>query len=69
MYKLLNFLFGWDYVYWSNMVDEGIARVHVAGDGTVYYYRYKSITIIDKITNKNQVIWLTCTEDKYKLKD
>lgn len=69
MYKLLNFLFGWDYIYWSNMIDGGIARVHIAGDGTVYYYRYKNINCIDRITKKDQVMWLTCTEDKYKLKD
>ena len=65
MYKLLNLLFGWDYIYWDNFADRGIARVHIAGDGTVYYNRYKIMGIIDKIKSKDQVIWLTCTGEKY----
>lgn len=67
MYRLLNFLFGWDYIYWKNSVDQGIARVHIAGDGTVYYHRYKIVNfkVIDKIKSKDQVMWLTCKGDKY----
>lgn len=33
MYKLLNKLFGWDYIQWKNTVDSGIARIHVDGNG------------------------------------
>jgi len=65
MYKLLHKLFGWDYVYWKNSADNGIARVHKAQEGVVYYYRYKSTQLIDKVLKKEQVVWLTCPASKY----
>ncbi len=65
MYKLKNILFGYDYIYWKNSCDNGIARVHRAGDGKVYYFRYKTTNLIDLIQDPNQVIWLTCSPDKY----
>lgn len=65
MYKLLNLLFGWDYIYWKNAADSGIARVHKAYDGNVWYFRYRVTTLIDVIKSPDQVIWLTCDSSKY----
>lgn len=65
MYKLLNKLFGWDYVHWSNFAESGIARVYIDGDGNPYYFRYRNICVIDRITSKTQVMWLTCSYSKY----
>lgn len=68
MYKLLNYLFGWDYIYWHNSCAQGIARVYLAPDGACYYWRYRSIKVLDIIYKPSCVTWLTCTPDKY-LKD
>ena len=74
MYKLLNKLFGWDYIYWQNSASQGIARVHTSLDGTVFYWRYKSIKLADILYNPNtnylelypaKIIWLTCKQEKY----
>ena len=65
MYKILNKVFGWDYIYWKNTVDGGIARVLVDADGNLYYYRYKSINLIDPINKPYDVRWLTCLPSKY----
>jgi len=65
IYKLLNKLFGWDYISWSNFADQGVARVHTSACGKVYYWRYKNTKVADEITNKEQVIWLTCPPEKY----
>lgn len=64
-YKILNKLFGWDYIQWRNSADCGIARVLVDGDGCVYYWRYKSSKLADIIPNKSAVLWLTCSPSKY----
>ena len=66
MYKILNHLFGWDYIYWSNSASSGIAKVIIFPDGTIGYWRYRSTCVFDKITNPYQVIWLTCKPNKYK---
>lgn len=65
IYKILNKLFGWDYIYWENCADQGTARVYKSPDGIIYYYRYKSTGLIDKITSQKDVIWLTCKAEKY----
>lgn len=65
MYKILNYLFGWDYISWNNSADQGIALVHVTEDGDIYYWRYKTINLLDKILKPDQVIWLTCHSSKY----
>ena len=65
LYKLLHHLFGWDYIYWQNSCDQGIARVHRSSCGKVFYYRYKCIRIIDVIDQPSEVIWLTCKPSKY----
>lgn len=65
IYKILHKVFGWDYVYWRNTVDSGIARVHLTHNGVPFYWRYKTIKLADKITYRNQVMWLTCSPYKY----
>jgi len=65
MYKILHKLFGWDYIQWRNTADRGIARVFIAKDKRVYYWRYKNTKLLDLITNPKHVIWLTCSPTKY----
>lgn len=68
MYKLKNFLFGWDYIYWTNYADSGIARVLKLPDGTVVYWRYKFTNVMDTIYSEEQVRWLTCKPSKFGFK-
>ena len=65
MYRLWNYLFGWDYIIWNNSADQGIARVKVLADGTLGYWRYKITNVFDEIKETNQVKWLTCPPEKY----
>ena len=64
MWKILHVVFGFDYVYWDNSVDNGIARVYIY-DGNVCYWRYRITHVLDKITKPSQVMWLTCSSSKY----
>ncbi len=64
-YQILNKIFGWDYIQWRNTASSGIARVHKASDGVVWYWRYKNIELADIIKDKDQVVWLTCKPSKY----
>ena len=65
IYKLLNKLFGWDYIQWSNSAADGVARVHVDGMRRVWYWQYKSIKATNIIEDPAKVIWLTCSPNKY----
>ena len=65
IYKLLNKLFGWDYIQWSNSAASGVARVHVDGMRRVWYWRYKGTKVVDIIEDPAKVIWLTCSPNKY----
>lgn len=65
MWQIFNFLFGWDYIQWSNIADQGIARVFNDGAGRTVYWRYRLTNVIDVIENEEQVIWLTCKPSKY----
>lgn len=67
MYKLFNLIFDWDYIHWENTADHGIARVRRLPDGTVVYWQYRNINLLCKITNREQVTWLTCLPSKYGL--
>ena len=64
-YKLFNSLFGWDYIAWANTADQGVSRVRVLPDGTVFYWRYKNTKVSEVIGNPKQVLWLTCDPAKY----
>ena len=63
-YKIKNILFKWDYIHWTNGVDEGISRIRIDGEGNPYYYRYFETKVIDK-PGDNREIWLTCKREKY----
>ena len=65
MWKLFNFLFGWDYIYWSNSADQGVARVYCSHDGKAFYFRYRILQLVDVIKQPDQVVWLTCEPSKY----
>lgn len=66
-YQFLHWLFGWDYIQWQNSCDSGIARVHSDESKMVWYWRYKSTKVADKIRHPDEVLWLTCKPDKYFL--
>lgn len=72
MWRVFNWLFGWDYIYWENSCDNGVARVHKSPDNTVWFWRYKITRVIDIINIDGKtypwlppVVWLTCSKDKY----
>jgi len=65
LYRLKHLIFGWDYIAWSNSSDHGIARVEKDGAGVVWYWRYRNTLLPDRITNPEQVLWLTCPPSKY----
>ena len=68
MYKILNLIFGWDYIVKGR--GYGIARIH-NNPYEKYPYYWESLTIdeICSITDKNQVHWLTCEPEKYLPKE
>ena len=71
MYKILNFLFGWDYIKWSNYADEGIARIKTDADGVHYFTLYWitgcTATLEEYTTGRGErkILWLTCKSEKY----
>lgn len=65
IYKLLNKLFGWDYVIWSYSGDHGIARVQVDGMRRVWRWHFKPTRWYEFIEDPTEVIWLTCSPNKY----
>lgn len=64
-WRLYHKLFGWDYIQWENLSDQGVARVFVDGTGAPYYWRYWNIGVADGIASASQVRWLTCHPSKY----
>ena len=56
---------GWDYIQWSNSCDSGIARVYKDRAGVVYYWRYRSSKVADRILKPEQVLWLTCEPKEF----
>jgi len=65
MWKLWNKLFGWDYIYWTNSADQGVARIMTDFEGNPFYIRYRLTKVIDRIKTSDQVMWLTCKPSKY----
>ena len=63
MYWLLNFLFGWDYVYWESSTSSGVARVVILHDGKVAYWPYSFRLVV--ISEPSGIVWLTCSSSKY----
>lgn len=72
MYKILNWLFGWDYILWSNSwacLDElagGVSRLHRDIEGNLWYHvkgeGWSGIRVVEK---PSHVLWLTCSPSKY----
>ena len=65
MYKILNKIFGWDYILWHDSATQGVSRVYLDGMGRVWCWVYPSIDVAKIITKPKEVIWLTCSPDKY----
>jgi len=65
MWKLFNFLFGWDYIYWEDYDSSGIARIYDGFNGCPWFFQYKIIKVIKEIKRADEVIWLTCKSSKY----
>lgn len=65
IYKLLHKLFGWDYVQFEKGMYGGISRVQLDGMKRPWYWRFKSSKIGEIIRKPEDVIWLTCSPDKY----
>lgn len=61
----MNYLFGYDYILWSNSAANGMARVFKLKDGRVVYWRYRITKVMDEVKSPDQVFWLTCHPDKY----
>lgn len=62
MYKILNKLFGWDYVYFEYGGDGTIRRVRILHNGQVGYWCYGRFY---EINRADEVLWLTCHPSKY----
>ena len=66
MYKVLHYLFGWDYIYWQTDFSNGIARVFISHDWQVFYWKDRFLdSRITSINNPDEVLWLTCTPGNY----
>ena len=66
LYKLLHIIFGWDYIYWSNTSDTGIARIYVDAENKPFYWRYKITKVLDPADgSQSDITWLTCPRTKY----
>ena len=70
MYKLWNYLFGWDYILWKNCLYSGVSRLRILPNGDVYFLTYGNIELLNNITTgkgNGEVIteWLTCDKSKY----
>ena len=64
-YKLLNKLFGWDYIYWRGTFTFGISRVRIDPNGDLWFWKDIIICNRDEISKPDDVKWLTCKPDKY----
>ena len=68
MWKILNYLFGWDYITWKHSANQGIARVEKDKNGNIFYWRYKTTKLADPILEAENHLWLTCRPEKYGVK-
>lgn len=74
LYKLWNYLFGWDYILWRNTMYGGISRIRELPNGDFYFLTYGDPTLLNNITTgigNGEVIqeWLTCCKSKYINRD
>ena len=73
MYKIWNYLFGWDYILWKNCLYTGVSRLKRLPNGDIYFLTYGDNRYLNNIStgkgNGEYVTeWLTCLEDKYILR-
>lgn len=61
-YKILNKLFGWDYITISGW-NSGFCRIYKSPDGVPYvtYPPYKA----EKLLETDKIIFITCRKEKY----
>lgn len=65
MWKILNYLFGWDYISWSNSMFSGVERIMLDGNGDAFFFQYNSTNLPVRITKAEDHLWLTCKPSKY----
>jgi len=70
MYKLLNYIFGWDYIIWENCLYKGVARIRTLPNGDHYFLVYGAISNYVPLTENQEndawvIAWLTCDKNKY----
>lgn len=64
IYKLLHKLFGWDYIQFSSH-GGGVSRVQVDEMNRPWYWRWRFEGTAEIIRKPEDVIWLTCSPEKY----
>ena len=69
-YKILNYLFGWDYILWQDCLYKGVSKIRQLPNGDYYFLKYGSINCFTRIPKENKetnkvIAWLTCNKDKY----
>ena len=70
MYKIWNYLFGWDYILWKNCLYSGVSRLRILPNGDAYFLTYGNTRLLNNITTgkgNGEVVaeWLTCDKSKY----
>jgi hypothetical protein len=70
MYKIWNYLFGWDYILWKNCLYSGVSRLRLLPNGDAYFLTYGDTVLLNNITTgkgNGEVVteWLTCDKSKY----
>jgi hypothetical protein len=51
MYAVLHRLFGWDFVQCQDNHYQGVVKVRIDAEGKPFYWRYKHIKALTRITN------------------
>ncbi len=70
LYKFLNIIFGWDYIYYE-MTDNydkkrGVSKLIKTPDHRICYWaNYKGQDTLFILKKGKDVIWLTCAPEKY----
>ena len=55
IYRLLNYIFGLDFIIWSDDGYNGTARVYKNKDGVIFYYRCRSTNDVYEIPARSIV--------------
>jgi len=63
MYRILNKIFGWDYIYVPHDEFPSVFRIKRNPDGIIYYERVTGEIFI--IECFDEFLYLTCRKDKY----